>query len=90
MAEAADRARLADRGPGDERLFDGWTRDYARLGLRLDRLLPGTELAWLGPPAWRADVHAEPPPEAAALAAAAEDLLDRLPGIGYAPERRVH
>jgi len=85
---AHHRSAVGDRG--DERLFDRWTRDYALLGLRLDRLLPGTVLAWLGPAAWRAAVEAEPPPAAGALVSAADELLDRLSATGYAAERVVH
>jgi hypothetical protein len=68
-------------------LFDDWTRDYALLGLRLDRLAPGTVDAWTGPPDWREQVLREPPTTAAVLRAAAGALLDRLPALGYAPRR---
>lgn len=71
-------------------LFDPWTRDYAHLGLRLDRLAPGTVDAWIGPPAWRAAVAAEPPPAPTALHAAAAHLLETLPGMGYGAARTAY
>jgi hypothetical protein len=70
-----------------EELFDDWTRDYALLSLRLDRLTPGTVDAWTGPPAWRDDVLREPISSAANLRAAAADLLWRLPAMRYAARR---
>jgi hypothetical protein len=71
----------------DEALFDAWTRDYALLGLRMDRLASGTVDAWMGPPNWREAVNGEPQPTPDALRAAADDLLQRLPAMGYAPDR---
>ncbi len=75
---------------GDSALFDPWTRDYALLGLRMDRLAPGTVDAWMGPPAWREAVNGEPRPTPDALRAAADDLLQRLPTMGYAPVRAAY
>jgi hypothetical protein len=71
----------------DEQLFDDWTRDYALLGLRMDRLTPGTVDAWTGPAQWREEVGDEPEPTAQGLRQAADDLLARLPGMGYAADR---
>ena len=69
-------------------LFDEWTRDYALLALRLDRLSPGTVDAWTGPQDWRDAVLREPAPAAADLDRAATDLLSRLPATGYEQTRR--
>jgi hypothetical protein len=66
----------------DEALFDAWTRDYARLGLEMERHVPGTVAAWLGPPAWRVQVEAAPAMSAAALRDAADELL-----LGVRPRR---
>lgn len=74
----------------DAAYFDPWTRDYALLGLQLDRCLPGTVLAWLGPPAWRENVVSAPMPTPAALHDAADDLLNRLPGMGYSSVRAAY
>lgn len=74
----------------DASLFDDWTRDYARLGLRLDRIVPGTVLAWIGPTAWRAAIAAEPPPAPGALLDAAGDLAVRLSAANYEPKRHAH
>src|SRR4051794_5418543 len=74
----------------DAALFDPWTRDYALLGLRMDRLAPGTVDAWTGPPAWKAAVVAEEAPTPATLREAAESLRERLPGLGYAPDRAAY
>ena len=68
-------------------LFDPWTRDYVLLGLRMDRLAPGTVDAWLGPPEWRAAVHDEPQPTPVTIRGGSESLLERLPHMGYAPRR---
>ncbi len=69
-------------------LFDDWTRDYALLSLRLDRLAPGTVDAWTGPANWREAVLREPAPSAADLEHAATALLDSLPATGYAQARK--
>ena len=45
---------MNETAQADAGRFDEWTRDYALLGLRLDRLAPGTVDAWTGPPAWAA------------------------------------
>ena len=71
-------------------MFDPWTRDYAHLGLRMERLAPGTVDAWIGPPEWRAAVEAEPAPTAEALRAGAEALLDLLPSMGYPAPRAAY
>ena len=76
--------------PVDAHLFDPWTRDYAHLGLRMERLAPGTVDAWIGPPEWRAAVEAEPAPTAEALRAGAEALLDLLPSMGYPAPRAAY
>jgi hypothetical protein len=77
-------------GNADDRLFDDWTRDYAVLGLRLDRVVPGVVLAWLGPTAWSDAVRAENPVPPRALVEAADDLLSRLPRMGYPVARVRH
>lgn len=74
----------------DARLFDPWTREYAHLGLRLDRLAPGTVDAWIGPPGWRTAVQEEAAPTPAALLGAAEHLHTTLPMMGYAPDRAAY
>ena len=71
-------------------LFDPWTRDYALLGLRIERLAPGTVDAWIGPPSWRAGVEAEPMPTPADLRQAAELLAEMLPSMDYAPARSAY
>ena len=71
-------------------LFDPWTRDYALLGLRLERLAPGTVDAWIGPPSWRAAVEAEPLPSPVELRQAAELLAEMLPAMDYAPARTAY
>src|SRR5206468_2026015 len=43
----------------ESHLFDPWTRDYALLGLRMERLTPGTVDAWIGPAETLAAAHAE-------------------------------
>ena len=76
--------------PHEAALFDPWTRDYALLGLQLDRLIPGTVIAWLGPPSWRSASLTAPLPTPIALQEASEALLDRLPGMGYGPVRAAY
>jgi len=76
--------------PTDTHLFDPWTRDYVHLGLRLDRVAPGTVDAWIGPPAWRDAVAAEPAPPLGALRDAADLLLELLPTMGYTPDRAAY
>jgi hypothetical protein len=71
-------------------LFDEWTRDYALLSLRMDRLAPGTVDAWTGPASWREAVSREPVPTPSTLRTAAADLLNRLPGCSYAPTRAAY
>ena len=71
-------------------LFDPWTRDYALLGLRLERLAPGTVDAWIGPPSWRAAVAAEPLPSPVELRQAAALLAEMLPAMDYAPARTAY
>lgn len=70
--------------------FDSWTRAYALLGLRLDRIVDGTVDAWTGPSGWRDQVHTEPIPSAPELKAEAERLLDALGGMRYDPHREEY
>jgi hypothetical protein len=79
-----------DSEPVDAHLFDPWTRDYAHLGLRMERLAPGTVDAWIGPLEWRASVDAEPAPTPGALRAGADALLELLPSMGYPPPRAAY
>ncbi len=71
-------------------LFDPWTHEYALLGLRIERLAPGTVDAWIGPPSWRAMVEAEPVPTPPDLRQAAEVLAEMLPSMDYAPARAAY
>jgi len=61
--------------------------EYVRLGLALDRLVPGSVDAWTGPAALRAQVLDQPLPTAAELAARAGRLLGELPSAGLEPAR---
>ena len=61
--------------------------EYVRLGLSLDRLVPGWVDAWTGPPALRLQVGSEPPPTPAELEARADRLLAELPSSGLEPSR---
>src|SRR5438270_11887537 len=74
----------------DEQLFDSWTHDYALLGLRMDRVFPGTLDGWIGPPAWKDRVGQESTPEAASLLAEADSLGERLPGMEYDDRRSAY
>jgi hypothetical protein len=71
----------------ESHLFDPWTRDYALLGLRMERLAPGTVDAWIGPAAWKAAVDAEPAPTPASLRQEAQLLAEMLPSMEYTPDR---
>jgi hypothetical protein len=62
--------------------------EHVRLGLALDRLVPGSVDAWTGPAEVRAQVLSQPLPTAAELAARAERLLAELPSAGLEPARR--
>jgi hypothetical protein len=61
--------------------------EYVRLGLALDRLVPGSVDAWTGPAQVRAQVLDQPLPTAAELAARAARLLAELPSAGLEPVR---
>src|SRR5947209_2953160 len=74
----------------DEELFDSWTRDYAMLGLRMDRVFPGTLDGWIGPPAWKDTVAEEAVPDARSLLAAADSLAERLTGMEYDDRRTAY
>lgn len=63
-------------------------REYLLLGLRFDRLVEGMVDAYTGDPALRAQVHNEPRPEPAALAARARELRAELPGAGLPSARQ--
>ncbi len=61
--------------------FDDIGRDYARLAFALERHVPGFIDAWLGPDDVRATLDPEQAPTPEELAAAARDLLDRIPAM---------
>jgi hypothetical protein len=75
-------------GGTEDRQFDGWVREYIHLGLRMDRLEPGTVDSYFGPASWRTAVDSEPMPTPQGLREAAEGLLNMLPGMGYPGERQ--
>ncbi|SDQ88732.1 hypothetical protein [Thermostaphylospora chromogena] len=56
-----------------------WQRAYAMLSLRLNRLLGGHALVYLGPEEWKREADAEPPPPPGLLAEDAEALLEHAP-----------
>lgn len=62
-------------------------REYLLLGLRLDRLVAGYADAYVGDPALRRAVAAEPLPVPAELAAHARLLAAELPASGLAADR---
>ncbi len=62
-------------------------RAYVRLGLRLDRVLPGVLDAHLGDAAEAARLAAEPRPDPADLAREADRLRAALAGSGLPPDR---
>jgi hypothetical protein len=74
----------------DDQLFDSWTHDYALLGLRMDRVYPGTVDGWIGPPEWREMVLAEEIPEPRRLLRDAVSLEERLPNMGYEARREAY
>ena len=61
--------------------------EYVRLGLSLDRLVPGSVDAWTGPAAVRAEVLDGPLPTAGELVTRASLLLAELPSSGLEPSR---
>jgi len=63
---------------------------YVRLGLSLDRLVPGWVDAWTGPPSVRAEVRSAPRPTAGELVAWASRLLAELPSSGLEASRAAH
>lgn len=63
-------------------------RDYVLLGLRLDRLVPGTVDTYTGDEALRAHVDAGPAPEPATLLRTARRLRTALPDAGLAVHRQ--
>ncbi|GGL87060.1 DUF885 domain-containing protein [Nakamurella endophytica] len=62
-------------------------REYVRLGLRFGRLVDGFVDAYTGDPALAREVDDEPAPDAAGLAARAQELVRALPDAGL-PEPR--
>lgn len=80
---------ISSHGTGEieERLFDGWVREYIHLGLLMDRLEPGTVDSYFGPASWRAGTENDPLPAPQVLRDAAEELLNALPSMGYPAER---
>lgn len=71
----------ADPGPTE------LATEYVLLGLRFDRLEEGFVDAYTGDPQLRRQVGAEPPPDPAALARRARDLLAELPSSGLPADR---
>jgi hypothetical protein len=61
---------------------------YLRLGLQLNRHVEGTVDAYFGPPELPGEVESAPPPQARALVADAEALLDEL-GDGWLRDQVV-
>ncbi len=59
--------------------IDDFGRDYLRLTLMIDRLIPGYVDAYYGPPELRAEVEAAPAPEPAALLDELARLEARIP-----------
>lgn len=74
----------------DDELFDSWTRDYALLGLRMDRVFQGTVDSWIGPRAWKDEVAEGPAPEHESLLEKADSLAERLPSMGYDSRRTAY
>ena len=63
--------------------------DYLVLGLRMDRLLPGTVDAYTGPTPLRAQVAAEPVPDPTRLAADAARLRGAVADTDLSPARKA-
>jgi hypothetical protein len=63
-------------------------REYLMLGLRMDRLLPGSVDAYTGPAELRAEVDAEPVPDPGDLCSRAGDLLAAVRDADLSPRRR--
>ncbi|HEY9391086.1 MAG TPA: DUF885 domain-containing protein [Mycobacteriales bacterium] len=62
-------------------------REYVKLGLRFNRLLPGMVDSYVGSTVLRAQVRAEPRPRPSALARQARLLLRELPSAGLSGDR---
>lgn len=75
-------------GETEDRLFDDWVKEYIHLGLRMDRLEPGTVDSYFGPASWRTAAENDPLPTPDVLRDAAEGLLGTLPDMGYPSERQ--
>ncbi|MCW5852635.1 MAG: hypothetical protein KIT87_21365 [Anaerolineae bacterium] len=71
-------------------MLDHWGEDYIRLGLRIEKLFPGFVDGYYGPPELKAEVDAEPAPEADALVRAATALADALPAQGFEERRAAY
>lgn len=69
---------------------DAWGEDYVRLGLRLERAVPGFVDGYFGPPDLKAEVDGEGPPVPADLVRAALRLADALPAQGYDSMRAAY
>jgi hypothetical protein len=69
--------------------IDSWGEKYLRLGLRMDKHIPGYVDAYVGPPALREAVSAEEPRSPAALLEDVAELRQELPGQGYEAGRQA-
>ncbi|HVX43932.1 MAG TPA: DUF885 domain-containing protein [Mycobacteriales bacterium] len=65
-------------------------REYVLLGLRFDRIETGFVDAYTGDPRLRQQVQDEPPPEPAALARRARELIAELPASGLPVPRQEY
>jgi hypothetical protein len=65
----------------------GVAAGFARLALRLDRIVPGLVGAYLGDPGLRREVDAEPPPSPDDLLREARRLVERVPDAGLTASR---
>src|SRR4051794_31345943 len=63
-------------------------REYLTLGLRMDRLLPGTVDAYTGPAALRAEIAAEPVPDPGDLRRRAAELRRAVADADLSAQRR--
>ncbi len=69
--------------------LDTWGERYIRLGLRLERHIPGCVDSYVGPPGLREAVQAEEPRPPAALLDDLAALGQELPAQGYGARRRA-
>lgn len=69
---------------------DEWGEDYVRLGLRLEKAIPGFVDGYFGPAALKTAVDREGPPAPADLVRAAMRLADALPAQSYDAMRAAY